>query len=51
MDSSNSPTAKPLFKGTQIVWYVLSLLEALLAFRFMFKLMGANPEAAEKLGK
>jgi len=45
MDSSNSPTTKPLFKGTQIVWYVLSFLEVLLAFRFMFKLMGANPGA------
>ncbi|PIR89305.1 MAG: YggT family protein [Candidatus Harrisonbacteria bacterium CG10_big_fil_rev_8_21_14_0_10_40_38] len=45
MDSYNSPTTKPLFRGTQIVWYFFSLLEALLAFRFIFKLMGANPEA------
>jgi len=45
MDSYNSPTTKPLFRGTQIVWYLLSLLEVLLAFRFVFKLMGANPEA------
>lgn len=45
MDSYNSPTTKPLFKGTQIVWYVLSLLEILLAFRFVLKLMGANPVA------
>lgn len=45
MDSYNSPTTKPLFKGTQIVWYVLSLLEALLAFRFVLKMMGANPDA------
>ncbi|MDO8664307.1 MAG: YggT family protein [Candidatus Liptonbacteria bacterium] len=45
MDSYNSPTTKPLFKGTQIVWYFLSLLEALLAFRFVLKMMGANPEA------
>ncbi len=46
MDSSyNSPTTKPLFKGTQIVWYFLSLLEVLLAFRFVLKLLGANPEA------
>ncbi len=42
MDSYNSPTTKPLFKGTQIVWYFLSLLEVLLAFRFVLKLMGAN---------
>lgn len=45
MDSYNSPTTKPLFKGTQIVWYLLSILEVLLAFRFVLKLMGANPVA------
>lgn len=46
MDSSyNSPTTKPLFKGTQIVWYILSVLEVLFAFRFVLKLLGANPLA------
>ena len=45
MDSYNSPTTKPLFKGTQTVWYLLSILEVLLVFRFVLKLMGANPEA------
>ena len=45
MDSYNSPTTKPLFKGTQIVWYLLWILEILLAFRFVLKLTGANPEA------
>lgn len=45
MDSSNSPTTKPLFRGTQIVWYVLGILEALLAFRFALKLLAANPGA------
>ena len=45
MDSYNSPTTKPLFKGTQIVWYLFGLLEILLAFRFILKLMGANPAA------
>ena len=45
MDSSNSPTTKPLLKGTQIVWYILGLLEVLLAFRFVLKLTGANPVA------
>jgi|SRR3989344_6086375 len=43
MDSSyNSPTTKPLYRGTQIVWYLLGLIEALLAFRFILKLLGAN---------
>ena len=46
MDSSyNSSTTKPLFRGTQIVWYILSVLEVLLAFRFVLKLMGANAAA------
>ncbi|MDO8523318.1 MAG: YggT family protein [bacterium] len=45
MDSYNSPTTKPLYKGTQIVWYVLGLLEVLLAFRFVLKLLAANPSA------
>ena len=45
MDSYNSPTTKPLFKVTQIVWYLLSLLEVLLAFRFVLKLTGANSDA------
>jgi len=44
MDSSyNSPTTKPIYRGTQIVWYLLGLLEALLAFRLALKLLGANP--------
>ncbi len=45
MDSYNSPTTKPLFKGTQIVWYLLSIVEVLLAFRFVLKLTGANTAA------
>ena len=45
MDAATSPTTKPLFRGTQIVWYILTLLEAILAFRFLLKLTGANPGA------
>ncbi|MFA6278894.1 MAG: YggT family protein [Candidatus Paceibacterota bacterium] len=45
MDSFNSPSTKPLYRGTQIVWYILGLLEALLAFRFVLKLLGANAGA------
>lgn len=45
MDSYNSSTTKPLYHGTQIVWYILGLLEALLAFRFVLKLLAANPSA------
>ncbi len=45
MDSYNSPSTKPLYRGTQIVWFVLGLVEVLLMFRFILKLLGANPLA------
>ena len=45
MDSFNSPRTKPLYRGTQIVWYVTGVLEILLAFRFVLKLLGANSGA------
>ena len=45
MDSYNSPTTKALYRGTQIVWYIIGLLNILLAFRFVLKLLGANPSA------
>ena len=46
MDSSyTSPSTKPLFRGTQVVWYLLGIIEVLLAFRFVLKLLGANPTA------
>jgi uncharacterized protein YggT (Ycf19 family) len=45
MDSYNSPTTKPLYRGTQIVWYILGIIEILLLFRFVFKFLGANPSA------
>jgi hypothetical protein len=45
MNSYNSPSTKPLYRGTQIVWYILCLIEILLAFRFVLKLLGANATA------
>ncbi len=46
MDASyNSSTTKPLYRGTQIVWYILGLVEVLLLFRFVLKLLGANVSA------
>ncbi|MEX0933602.1 MAG: YggT family protein [Candidatus Paceibacterota bacterium] len=39
------PSTKPLYRGTQIIWYVLAVLETLLSIRFFLKLLGANPEA------
>ena len=45
MDSSIAPSTKPLYRGTQIVWYVLGIIETLLIFRFVLKLLGANAAA------
>jgi ABC-type Na+ efflux pump permease subunit len=45
MDSYNSPTTKPLFRGTQVIWYLFTLLEILLIFRLVLKFTGANPDA------
>ena len=36
---------KPLYTGTQIVWFIFSAIEAILLFRFLLKLIGANPSA------
>jgi hypothetical protein len=43
MNSSyDSSSAKPLYRGTQVVWYLLYLIEVLLVFRFFLKLTEAN---------
>jgi len=42
MDSYNSPTTKPLYRGTQVVWYILGVIEVLLAFRFVLRLLDAK---------
>ena len=34
---------KTIFRFNQIIWYVLGLIEVLLVFRFVLKLLGANP--------
>lgn len=45
MDAASSGSTRPLYRGTQVVWYVLGLVEVLLAFRFVLKLLGANADA------
>lgn len=46
MNSSySSSSTRPLYRGTQVVWYILGIIEGLLAFRFVLKLLAANPEA------
>jgi hypothetical protein len=44
--SHATPAVKPLYRGTQIIWYVFSVIEALLLLRFFLKLIGANAGAA-----
>jgi hypothetical protein len=43
--SYNSATTKPLFRATQIVWYIAGFIEVILGFRFLLKLFAANPNA------
>ncbi len=45
MDSFNSPTTKPLYRGTQIVWYILGFIEIIIMFRYVLKFLAANPSA------
>lgn len=45
MNSYNSPSTKSIYHGTQIVWYILGVIETLLVFRLILKIMSANPSA------
>jgi len=38
-------SSRPLYRGAQVVWYVLSVVEAILVIRFLLKLLQANPDA------
>ncbi|MBP9757826.1 MAG: YggT family protein [Candidatus Pacebacteria bacterium] len=40
-----SSAVKPLYRGTQIAWYIFYVIEALLLFRFLLKLLAANSNA------
>lgn len=43
---SDSPkayeTKKTIFRAYQLIWYVLGVMEVLLAFRFILRMVGAN---------
>jgi SMC interacting uncharacterized protein involved in chromosome segregation len=45
MNSTNSPSTKPIYRGTQVVWYIVGLVEVLLAFRFVLLILAANTVA------
>lgn len=40
-----SERIEPLYRGTQIVWYLFYAIETILLFRFLLKLIGANAGA------
>jgi hypothetical protein len=35
----------PMYRATQIVWYISGLIETLLGLRFILRLIGANPNS------
>lgn len=39
---SDFPNEPPLFRASELVWYVLSAIQVLLVLRFMLKLLGVN---------
>jgi hypothetical protein len=43
--ASQYNTKKGLFYSYTIIWYVLAFIEIVLAFRFVLKMLGANPES------
>jgi hypothetical protein len=43
--NATTPTVTPLYRGTQIAWYIFYVIEALLLFRFLLRLLAANPGA------
>ncbi|MBI3250535.1 MAG: YggT family protein [Candidatus Andersenbacteria bacterium] len=36
---------KAIFRAYQVIWYILGIIEVLLAFRFFLRLVGANPNS------
>ncbi len=41
----NYQTKKVIFRSYQVIWYILGVIEILLAFRVVLKFLGANAEA------
>ena len=45
MNESTVTNTDPSRQASKIVYYILGVLEVLLAFRLIFKLLGANPQS------
>ena len=41
-----TPRVRGLYRGTQAIWYIVGIIELILAFRFAFRLLDANTAAA-----
>lgn len=41
----HSERIRPLYRTTQIVWYIFWAVETILLFRFLLRFIGANPSA------
>lgn len=46
MQTNEVQRIKPLYRGTQIIWAIVGVINVLLLFRFLLKLLGANDGAA-----
>lgn len=38
--------SRPLYRGVQVVWYIINIIEVILLLRLMLRLIGASTEAA-----
>ena len=45
IDNISTKSEKNFFTAKRVVYYILGILEVLLAFRFVFKILGANPDS------
>ena len=45
MTDENRKKPFEVIKAEQVIWFLFGLLEAFLGLRFLFKLLGANPES------
>ena len=43
LEQKEYETKKVIFRTYQIIWYILGIVEVVLAFRILLKLLGANP--------
>lgn len=45
MTEIQTTRVRPLYRGTQLVWYLFGIIETLLLLRFVLRLLAANPNA------